>query len=92
MFSCEFGKISQNPLNRSSQADYFWHLKIIILINASMTSVSTHISVFFNPLSANHTKMAKHTQTIRHQFPVELFECVWPFCGVGAERVKITTL
>ena len=26
----------------------------------------------FNPLSANPTKLSK------------LFECVWPFCGVGA--------
>ena len=26
--------------------------------------------------------MVKHTQTIRRQIPYELFECVWPFCGV----------
>ena len=32
--------------------------------------------------------MVKHTQTIRRQFADELFECVWPFCGIGAERVK----
>ena len=30
--------------------------------------------------------MVKWTQTI--QIADELFECVWPFCGVGAERVK----
>ena len=29
-------------------------------------------------------KMVKHTQTIRRQFADELFECVWPFCGIGA--------
>ena len=28
-------------------------------------------------------KMVKHTQTIRRQFADELFECVWPFCGIG---------
>ena len=28
-------------------------------------------------------KMLKDTQTIRRQFGSELFECVWPFCGVG---------
>ena len=28
--------------------------------------------------------MVKHTQTIRRQFADELFECVWPFCGIGA--------
>ena len=33
--------------------------------------------------------MAKHTQTICRQFADELFECVWPFCGIGAWRVKI---
>ena len=37
-------------------------------------------------------KVAKHTQTIRRQFADELFECVWPFCGIGAERVKPTVL
>ena len=30
----------------------------------------------FNPLSANPTKMVKHTQTIRRHFADELFECV----------------
>ena len=32
--------------------------------------------------------MVKHTQTIRHQFADELFECVWPFWGLDALRVK----
>ena len=32
--------------------------------------------------------MFKHSQTIRRQFSDELFECVWPFCEIGAERVK----
>ena len=32
--------------------------------------------------------MIKHTQTISRQFAVELFECVWPFSEIGAERVK----
>ena len=30
--------------------------------------------------------MVKHTEAIRRQ----LFECVWPFCGVVALRVKIS--
>ena len=34
-------------------------------------------------------KMVKHTQTIRWQIADELFECVWPFCGIGAERVNL---
>ena len=28
--------------------------------------------------------MAKHTETIRRQFADELFQCVSPFCGIGA--------
>ena len=27
--------------------------------------------------------MVKHTQKIGKQVPDELFECVWPFCGVA---------
>ena len=33
--------------------------------------------------------MVKHTQTIRQQFGEELFECVWPFCGVGAKGLNV---
>ena len=32
--------------------------------------------------------MVKHTQTFRRQFAEGLFECVWPFCDIGTERVK----
>ena len=32
--------------------------------------------------------MVKHTQTIRRETPDELFECVWPFCGIGAKMVN----
>ena len=32
--------------------------------------------------------MVKHTQPIRRQIADELFACVWPFSGIGAERVK----
>ena len=34
-------------------------------------------------------KMVNHTQTIRRQFPDELFECVLPFCGIGAQTLNI---
>ena len=33
--------------------------------------------------------MVKQTQTICQQFAAELFECVGPFCGVGASGVKM---
>ena len=35
--------------------------------------------------------MVKHSQTIRWQIADELFECVWPFCVIGAESVKKQT-
>ena len=31
--------------------------------------------------------MVKHSQIIRRQTADELFECVWPLCGVGVEGV-----
>ena len=31
--------------------------------------------------------MVKHTLTIHRQIAYELFECVWPFCGIDAKRV-----
>ena len=30
--------------------------------------------------------MVEHTQTICQQITDELFECVWPFCGIGAKK------
>ena len=33
-------------------------------------------------------KMVKHTQTIRQQIADELFEYFWPFCEIGAKRLK----
>ena len=32
--------------------------------------------------------MVKQTQTILRQFADELFECVWSFCDIVAERVN----
>ena len=37
-----------------------------------------------NPLSAKPTKSSNNSSTAAHK----LFECVWPFCGVDAERVN----
>ena len=45
------------------------------------------IWIFINPLSANPTKWS-NTQAIRRKFSDELFECVWQFCGIGAQRIK----
>ena len=32
--------------------------------------------------------MVKHTQAIRRQIEDELFECVWPFCGLALKGLK----
>ena len=29
-------------------------------------------------------EMVKHTQTICRQIADELFECIWPYCEIGA--------
>ena len=56
-----------------------WELKLVL---------SVSYCVFFairslNSLSANATKLS-YTQTIRRQIANELFDYVWPFCGVVA--------
>ena len=37
-----------------------------------------------NPLSANLTKWSNTHKQFVGKLPDELFECVWPFCGIGA--------
>ena len=37
------------------------------------------------------TPMVQHTQTIRRQQPPNCFECVGPFCGVCAEKLRVNT-
>ena len=45
--------------------------------------------IHFKSLNTNPTKWPHtHTQTIRRKIADELFECVWPFCKIGALRVK----
>ena len=34
-------------------------------------------------------KMVKYTQIFRQQIANELFECVWPFYGIGTLRVNL---
>ena len=40
-------------------------------------------TITINPLSANPTKRSNTLKQLS-AFPDELFECVWPYCGVGA--------
>ena len=51
------------------------------------TSTLLHKKPIFNPLNANPTKCQTHSNN-PSAFADELFECVWPFCGIGAWRVK----
>ena len=43
-----------------------------------------HLDTFCYPFKRQPHKMGKQIQTIRQQFADKLFECVWPFCEVGA--------
>ena len=54
----------------------FNFLKLKFIANNTLNSL--------NPLSTNPIKWSNTTQTIRRQIVAELFECVWPFCGIGA--------
>ena len=42
------------------------------------------LQIYLTLFKRQINKLAKHTQTIRRQFADELFECVRPFCAVGA--------
>ena len=41
-------------------------------------------SLFMLTFKRQSHKIVKHTETIRRQIADELFECVWPFCWIGA--------
>ena len=58
----------------------FIHRSFIPLMPGLQIKGHTHTQ----PFKCQPHKMVKHTQTIRRQFPDNLFECVWPFCVVGA--------
>ena len=47
-----------------------------------------NLQQIFSPFQHQYHKMVKHTQTFCWQIAGELFECVWPFCGIGAYRVN----
>ena len=40
--------------------------------------------IFFLTLWTTTTENGRHTQTVCRHIADELFECVWPCCGVGA--------
>ena len=42
----------------------------------------------FNPLSTNPTKWSNTFKQFVDKLLTNCFECVWPFCEIGAERVK----
>ena len=59
--------------------------------------VSLNVYPCFNSIAQisllnTNPKMVKHCQTIRRQIADDLFKCVWPCCGVGAERVRFKTI
>ena len=75
----------------SHEESFAVNLQVFITFNGVLTHFSRaeiHLELYrFSLLSANPTKWP-NTQTIRRLTADELFECVWPFCGVGAWRVN----
>ena len=60
--------------NRSGEGEGFGHIFHDI--------ITKHHPAY--PFMRQSHKMVKQTQTIRRQFADELFECVRPFCEIGA--------
>ena len=52
--------------------------------HATSDRISWTKKYLINPFKCQSHKMVKLTQTIPRQIADELFECVWPFCGIGA--------
>ena len=52
------------------------------ILSNNLTIINPNNSNNLNPLIANPAKWSNILKAIREQFADELFECVWPFCGV----------
>ena len=61
----------------------FGKLLLVQVLHALSTQISIELIPLINSLSTNPTKWS---ETLKPFVTVadELFECVWPFCGVGA--------
>ena len=63
------------------QIQYYW---IIVVWFSSLIHKINKMYIRRLPFKRQSYKMVKYTQTICRQFADEWFECVWPFCQVGA--------
>ena len=75
--------------------NYFPERFILDVYQGSEYAIGNYMSLLghqceCNLMKCQPYKMVSHTQTIRRQFADKLFECVWPFCGVGVYRVNNT--
>ena len=64
-----------------------WNIILMILIEKSCSAETSRI--LFYAFKRQFHKIVQQIQTIRPQcadklFAEELFECVWPFCRIGA--------
>ena len=56
--------------------------------NISFFSKTFKVNNLTEPFKCQSQKTVKHTETICREIADELFEWVWPFCGIGAKRVN----
>ena len=68
---------------------HFWLVKVKVILQSFHLHLSRIVCfvtclLTFQLFKGQLHKMVKYTQTIRRQIADELFECVWPFCGIGA--------
>ena len=70
---------------------YFLILHLSIASSYSFYTPSPSLALLFNEVSKYSSKFVEHVSQFPNFWPnpkltvaKELFECVWPFCGVGA--------
>ena len=71
-------------MNISQQAFNHTLVSYMKKIRAKWKTSLVSFDLLLNPLSANRRKWSNTLKTIRRQIAHELFECVWPFRGIGA--------
>ena len=69
-------------LNKSLKKNFFFEQGWISAVSEIKKDLLAQL-LKPQPFKGQFQKMLKHTQTIRRQIFDELFECVWPFCGIS---------
>ena len=94
VWSFPFPMIPKNYRNNKGVGKNSWKIVSVYFVTSNECSFLWNKSFpeIFNPLIPKPTKWSNTLKQFVGNRSEELFECVWPFCGVGAYRVRILTL